>query len=290
MALLAAVRRPPARRVVLGARAAASGSPPPPPPPPGAPAPPATLFERLRAALLPPDPPELAAWKAREARLVRASFGRSRLADARAAGAARKPFVAPPAVVAPLAANAFPPVALTRLADGAPGDAAGVFASAPATLVTLAYVAHGQAQLPPWTAAALPALRARPAFAARAGAGARAASGGDVQHLNILYLQGWFFRAVAPVVLRGAARAAGEGSHELAATGVAFEPSARAADHWADALRVDNRLMGHVFLVDAAGVVRWQAAGPPADGEADNLVAAARLLLAEADAAGRARR
>lgn len=287
------------RQILRASRARRLHSTAPPPPTPPPPAAPSSLFERLRARLLPPDPPELAAWKAREARIVRAAFGRSRLADARAAGAARKPFVAPPAVVAPLAANAFPPVALTRLSDGAPGDAAGVFASARATLVTLAYVAHGQAQLPPWTAVALPALGARPAFAPPLVAGAAAAAGlppagaaagaaaGGVQHLNILYLQGWFFRVFAPVVLRGAATAAGAGSHELHATGVAIEPSARAADHWADALRVDNRLMGHVFLVDAAGVVRWQAAGPPAEGEADNLVAAARLLLAEARARGR---
>jgi len=48
------------------------------------------------------------------------------------------------------------------------------------------------------------------------------------------------------------------------------------------ALHMDNALLGHVLLVDAAGHVRWQAHGDAAPGEAERLIQLTRRLLSEA--------
>lgn len=233
----------------------------PPPPRPG-----------LLGRLLPADPPELAAYKKREARLVKAQLGRSKLAEARAAGT-EKLFLAPPDIVAALADNAFPPLQLHPVSAGGVTPTSALFPLAPATLVTLAFQGHGQAQLTPWLEA-VAALRPRPAFGSTGGG----APGASLQHLNVLYLQGWFFQAFSSIMLGATVRAVAGDAALAAATGTAFQPSARETDHWADKLRIANRMQAHVFLVDAGGLVRWQASGPPGPGELDNLAFASRTL------------
>jgi hypothetical protein len=45
-------------------------------------------------------------------------------------------------------------------------------------------------------------------------------------------------------------------------------------------------MMGHVFLVDSRGHVRWRAHALPGPNEAENLVAAARSMLVGAGLTG----
>lgn len=102
-----------------------------------------------------------------------------------------------------------------------------------------------------------------------------------LQHVNLLYLQGWFFKTFSGLIVRSTRRSFGVPA--LAeASAVTFQPSQRDMDHWADKLRIVNRMQGHILLVDRAGIVRWQAHGIPGPGELDNMVHAAQTLMAAA--------
>lgn len=69
-------------------------------------------------------------------------------------------------------------------------------------------------------------------------------------------------------------------------------PTLLPTQHFCDGLLIDNRVMGHLFLVDAGGHVRWRAQGLPAPGELDALAAATETLVRHAPggAAGGKRR
>jgi hypothetical protein len=250
----------------------------------------------------------------------------------------------------PAAENAFPDTPLQAVADSVarPGGAAGggapslaaaaagpatlaaAFAAAPVTLVTIAFQGHGQAQLAPWHDAAREAFGGLvPAMGSLAGVGGSAAAAtatpaGGPRVLNLLYLQGYLFRALSGVMLRSTRGALPPDVGD--ATALAFQVSLQATDvsgvwggggrregagggeppacrrgrrlsraltssaypplplpqHWCDKLRLHNRAMGHVLLVDSSGLVRWRAHGMPAEGEMANMAAAARALLEEA--------
>jgi hypothetical protein len=185
-------------------------------------------------------------------------------------------------------ASPFPYTPLQGVADGiavggasVPPSLLPVFASSPATVVTLAFQGHGQAQLVPWHDAARASFGVHSALQGMGG-GASVSSPPSppaVRLLNVLLLQGYFFKLLSGV-MRSSVRN-GVPPDILPSTAIAFEPSLQATDHFCDLLRVHNRMMGHVFLVDARGQVRWQAHGPPAPGEAENLAAAAEALVKE---------
>jgi hypothetical protein len=99
-----------------------------------------------------------------------------------------------------------------------------------------------------------------------------------VRLLNVVYLQGWLFRLFSGALVastRGALAA-----DVAACSAVSFEPSQQAMDHFCERLALHNRMMGHVLLVDRAGRVRWRAHGPPAPGEADNMLRVLGALVA----------
>ncbi len=160
----------------------------------------------------------------------------------------------------PLPENKFPETPLQAVASGAEvggegeGGLASVFASSRATLVTIAFQGHGQMQLNPWHDAvrsgfgittALP-LGSPPAATAGAGGGAAAARAGGgplpaaaprlqqqqpaaaLRVLNILFLQGWFFRAFAGVMLNSTKNALPPDL--VQATAIAFQPSLQVTD------------------------------------------------------------
>ena len=95
-------------------------------------------------------------------------------------------------------------------------------ASHTATVVSVAFQAVGQLQLAPWHNAVLEAF---PEAAAARTTG-RNASG--VQLLNLVYLQGWFFKALSGMLTRTTQRALDPRLQHC--TGIVFEPSAKVAD------------------------------------------------------------
>jgi len=254
------------------------------------------FFDRL----IPEDDPALREYKARERRVVMTQLQRGKLTDALRAGSGRdKLFAAPPfpfSAATPPAAPApsdavgstaaiFPDSPLAAVAGGAEASPAAIFAAsaaagARATVVTVAFQAMGQGELLPWHAAlrASPFGLHAPAWpGAPAPAPAPAPPAPPVRLLNIVFLQGWFFRAVRPLMLSSTRRALA--ADVAACSALSVQPSLQATDHFCDALALHNRVMAHVYVVDALGRVRWRAHGPPARGEADALVATLQALV-----------
>jgi len=239
-----------------------------------------SLFDRI----IPPDPPSLKEYKDRERRVIREQFTRSKFVEAARAGGRDKLFLAGPDLSAALPDSFFPEVSLepVRLSGGDESVASSdLFSSARATIVTLAFQGSSQTQLVPWHNALWEALSPGVGdYAAPPSAGARA-HGGDsqrapVQLLNIVYLQGWFWKFVKGAVAGGTRRALPPEVTD--ATYLCLQPSAREADHFADRLRVHNRVMGQVLLVDSKGFVRWRAHGLPGEGEVEALVHVTSVL------------
>ena len=262
------------RARALLVRCFSSGAPPPPPP-----APPAqTLWDRL----LPDNDPKLKEYKEREARVIREQLTRSKFVEAARAGGRDKLFTAGPELLAPEVL--FPEASLTSVREPpqAPLGTAELFSGAHATVVTLAFQGSSQAQLVPWHNGLWEALApGTGGYAAPPSAGARAHGGAvaPLQLVNVLYLQGWVWQwqLVARAVASGTRAALPQ--EVVEATYLALQPSAREADHFCDRLRVHNRVMGHVLLVDRAGHVRWRAHGLPGEGEVAALVEATRALV-----------
>jgi hypothetical protein len=210
-------------------------------------------------------PPELRERKAREARVLKEQLARSKFGDA-AAVPRDKRFNATDALVAPHLDALFPDLPLLSVrAGGSRASARDLLTGGgSATLVTLAFQGRGQAQLPPWHGALLEARE-------------RGAAPGGLALLNVVLLQGWFWRAAEGLVARGTAQAL---HPEVARdTHLSVHGSAMEVDHIADRLRVHNRMMGWVFLVDGGGHVRWRAHGEPLEGEADAMLRAAGALV-----------
>jgi hypothetical protein len=216
------------------------------------------LFDNI----IPEDDPETKERKDRERRIVKQKMQRSKFADMFAAQKGKN-LVATADVLPPAAERLFPALAMaTPIADGSapPLPLPASFAQRPLTLVTLAFQAMGQEQLRPWQAAfmerfapgalaapgadvsggddapAAPASAAPPAARAHpsaqptpaAAAAAAAAAHGRVGLLNIVYLEGWAWKALGPLVRGGMARALPPG---LAPRSVmVLEPSEKATD------------------------------------------------------------
>lgn len=160
-------------------------------------------------------------------------------------------------------------------------DPAAFFGAQRATLVTLAFAAVGQKQLEPWLSSWAAIFSPRSLFEPPA-----ATDSARPALLNVVYLDGWFFafarRFFASSVRGGLPPAAAH------ASGLVVSSSERATDHVLDALHVRNRVLGHVFLVDERGRVRWSAQGDAAEGEIDALIEATRELLALPSSHGQA--
>jgi hypothetical protein len=262
------------------------GVPPPPPPPP-----PSTA-QALWNRLLPDNDPKLREYKEREARVIKEQLTRSKFVEAARAGGRDKLFTAGPELLAPEAP--FPEATLTSVREppAPPLGTAELFSGAHATVVTLAFQGSSQAQLVPWHNGLWEALApGTGGYAAPPSAGARAHGGAvaPLQLVNVLYLQGWVWQwgLVARAVAHGTRAALPQ--EVVEATYLALQPSAREADHFCDRLRVHNRVMGHVLLVDRAGHVRWRAHGLPGEGEVAALVEATRTLVAVGSGEGGAR-
>jgi hypothetical protein len=133
-------------------------------------------------------------------------------------------------VVAPLPQNRFTECPTVAMGSGVALSLPADFAAADVTLVTLAFQAMGQAQLAAWHEAFLGAFPAAvlPSRPAGAAAGADTAPPAPVRLVNLVYLQGWFFKAMSGLLSRSTLGALPENLRP--ASGVLFEPSGQAAD------------------------------------------------------------
>jgi len=151
------------------------------------------LFDRL----IPEDDAATRAAKERESRVITSKLQRSKFAEMFAAQK-EKLVVATSAVLPPAAAAVFPTtLAAQPLAAGAPPLALpAAFAQQRVTLVAVAFQGMGQAQAQVWTEGFLARFRPQ----ALAGSGAAAAAPPAVGLLNVLYLDGWFWRVLSSVI------------------------------------------------------------------------------------------
>ena len=252
------------------------------------------VFDRL----IPEDDPQTKAAKEREAAIIKRKLQRSKFAEMYAAKQ-EKLFVASAALAAPTADAIFPSLGALPLVGPSAGvrcDVSLAFSTSQATLVTVAFQALGQAQLTQWLDAFASRFPdAQPLLGDNGG------SRGGMQSprlLNIVFLQGWFFRAFSPLITASTRRTLPPSV--AAATAMVYEPSEKATDvsictlfdqllcmcvrsmssahlrmsvtrrrydlptppscqYICDALHVHNRVMCYLFLVDAGGHVRWRS-------------------------------
>ncbi len=175
-------------------------------------------------------------------------------------------FVATGDLSAPSADSVFPEIELEPVISRLAIQSNEIFSKSRATIVTIAFQGLGQAQLIPWHAA----------LSRAAAEDSSPSSPSSYQITNILFLQGWFWRFVRGIIAQSTANAL---TPALASTTfTALQPSARETDHFCDALQIHNRMMAHIFILDAKGAVRWTAHGEPAEGETDALIFAAKTL------------
>ena len=149
------------------------------------------LFDRL----IPEDDPETKARKEKEKAIVHSKLHRSKFAEMLSAPKEKLIF-ATGEVVAP--GDAFAPCPAVTVRDGTPLVLTDVFVRAPVTLVTLAFQALGQEQLEPWIDTFVATFDAQREEAARESNGKSSLP----QLLNMVYVEGWLFRALAPIVSR----------------------------------------------------------------------------------------
>lgn len=199
-------------------------------------------------------------------------------------------FTASAALEPTTSARPFPECEVADLAgSGLKFDPTGEFRSHKATLVTVAFQAYGQHQLEPWLKQFVE--RASPCNILQEGP----AVASSPALLNIVYLHGWFFKLFNTMFMNNVAGGLPAGLADY--SGVAFSNDEKATDvrlalcsmccwlitlgalstraaclripqlcvHapvrlqvFVDQLKIHNRVMCHLYLVDGNGRIRWR--------------------------------
>jgi hypothetical protein len=257
---------------------------PPPPSPPSQ-----SIFPSFFNRILPDD--GLTAtqreFKSRERKVIFDQLQRGKLSDALKAGAGRDKLFIAPATLAESSNVFFPDTPLTSVAAQLEVSSgvtpSSIFNQSKVTVVTIAFQALGQQMLQPWHAAlfnessrlgimptqwlaASKTLQSSPTISTVNEKEKRDI--GSIQFLNIVYLQGWFFKLFQSVMLSSVKGALDP--RTASSSAVAFEPSLQKMDHFCEKLSIHNRMMGYVFIVDKEGRVQWSAHGPPVATELEN--------------------
>lgn len=262
----------------------------PPPPPPSVQQNTSNILPSFFNRLLPDDglTASQREFKNRERKVIFDQLQRGKLSDALKAGAGRDKLFVAPATLAEASNVFFPDTPLTAVAaqlevssDVTPSQ---IFNRSKATVVTIAFQALGQQMLQPWHEALynegsrLDLVPARwvvtssetqkSATTLLENSDKLMKNSGSIQFLNIVYLQGWFFKLFRSVMLSSVKSALDQ--RTASSSAVAFEPSLQKMDHFCEKLSIHNRMMGYVFIVDKEGKVQWSAHGPPVASELDN--------------------
>lgn len=247
---------------------------------------------RILDKLLPELDPELKEFKERESRVIKDQIGRSKFTDALKAERKDKVrviyepeflillcnslftllqlFLATPALVPPQSQFLFPSFATYNFRTQSVVPFPETFREAPVTILTMAYQAIGQGQLNEWHKTIFNAIQPLPV-------GFPQETNNPVRFMNVVYLQGWFWKLTESIIRNSSANALPPRLRDCSS--LVVEKSQQAQDHFCEKIAVHNRMMGYVYLIDSNGYIRWRAHGRPFDGELDALVRATKLLV-----------
>jgi ATP10 protein len=205
------------------------------------------LFDRL----IPEDDPETKKAKDLEREIIKKKLGRSKIAEMLSVHKDKK-FMATASIEPAATASPFPAgCAIQHLGEKENGmvfdPVHSAFKNHKLTLVTIGFQAISQKQLEAWLAQAVQRLPRLVSVTEPKG---------DIALLNIVYLDGWFFKMMKSFFAKSVKEGVPEAVREM--SGIAFSSSEKETDHLMEMLGVHNRVMGYCFLVDSNGRIRWR--------------------------------
>jgi hypothetical protein len=236
------------------------------------------IFDRL----IPEIDPKLKEEKERESKILKEKLMRSRLSEM-LTSKDDKAFIATSTVNPPTAEVMFPSISVETFdaisTSGVTLSLPDVFAQNKVTFVSIAFQAAGQGQLKPWQDEFISTFHPRPVRSVtdQPDANSNPSSASSIGMLNLIYVEGYFLKLLSSVIKSSSKVALPP--QLLNMSSIVFEPSGKNADHFCYKLRIHNRIVGHVFLVDSNGFVRWQAHLTPFESELEAMIDATSLLL-----------
>ena len=240
-------------------------------------------------------------FKSRERKVIFDQLQRGKLSDALKAGAGRDKLFLASNTIAESSTVYFPDTPLSavsaQLDNSIQNDItlSAIFGKSEATVVTIAFQALGQQMLQPWHSALFNKTSGISIIPVQWNSSSSSSSNpsnpsttsssdtkGDkylnsIQFLNIIYLQGWFFKIFSSIMLTSIKRALD--SQTASSSAVTFEPSLQKMDHFCEKLAIHNRMMGYIFIVNKDGKVVWSAHGQPTIEELDNFLQACKKSI-----------
>ena len=233
-------------------------------------------------------------FKSRERKVIFDQLQRGKLSDALKAGAGRDKLFLASNTIAESSTVYFPDTPLSvvsaQLDNSIQNDVtlSAIFSKSEATVVTIAFQALGQQMLQPWHSAlfketnGLSILPVQWSATTTTTTSTSSDKKGDkylnsIQFLNIIYLQGWFFKLFSSIMLTSIKRALD--SQTASSSAVTFEPSLQKMDHFCEKLAIHNRMMGYIFIVNKDGKVVWSAHGQPTREELENFLQACKKSI-----------
>jgi len=271
-------------------RLSSAKTPPTSPPPPSSSS--SSILPSFFNRILPDDglSKEQREFKSRERKVIFDQLQRGKLSDALKAGAGRDKLFLASNTLAESSNVYFPDTPLSavsaQLDNSLQNDVtlSAIFSKSEATVVTIAFQALGQQMLQPWHSALFNGVVSIiPAqWSSATTTSTTSDNKGDkylnsIQFLNIIYLQGWFFKLFSSIMLTSVKRALD--SQTALGSAVTFEPSLQKMDHFCEKLSIHNRMMGYVFIVNKEGKVLWTAHGQPTAEELENFLQACKKSI-----------
>lgn len=181
--------------------------------------------------MIPEDDPATKEAKEKERRIIKEKMQRSKFAEMFAAQKEKK-FIATADVSPPSPEALFPSIdgveLLSADEQGARLQPSSLFSQYPVTLVTVAFQAMGQAHLVPWHEAFLARFSSPGLPSGQAGGNGTGACE-QIGLLNVIYLEGWVWKALTPVI-RGSMRRSIQPPSLVPHSGLVVETSEKTTD------------------------------------------------------------
>lgn len=234
-------------------------------PEPGAP--PAPWWAKF-TSIVPALTPEQEAEKSRKHRILVTRMRRSKIADAMRMES-EKLWIADASLIPLAQTRPFPRMAVDSLYD----DKSMTLPDAlrgKVTLVSLSFNGVGKQQVDKFARAFQQAFNLR-------------APGEGVAGMNMIdihYMDGMVYSMLRGPLANGLKTTTDPDLAPFAT--VKFQPYVPHTEDLLDELDVHNRAMGHVYITDTAGVIRWRAHQEPNASELESMITAASQLLEEA--------